>query len=150
MGHLSCKLLLAWIGLASSITAQQTSDLCPKIQIEGPQEPVRNGVPIDFRAVVAPVPSEHLIFYWRFSSGKIVGNSTGRHVKLEDDAVRDCESLPLQVQVQVEGLPDSCETSATAEFLLTTGNCDIFPVDQYRAKLFTKEEKPVSTISQYN
>ena len=94
-------------------------------------------------ATTTPASSASLTYHWKLSSGTIIGDQTGNSINVENDAVQDCEPpLSVHVQVDAEGLPKSCVSSASADFQLTTGICDIFPVDEYQATVFTNKEKP--------
>ncbi len=93
-------------------------------------------------ATITPAYTGELIYHWKLSSGIITGAANGSSISVENEDLRDCEPpLSVHVQVNVEGLPESCDSSASADLELTTGNCDIFPVDDYEETVFTDTEK---------
>jgi len=119
---------------------------CPIIKISAPQE-VLGPRYFDNRLYVElDPPRDGLSFFWTLTSGSILSGQGTVRLKVEPPEVRDCENKEMTATVRVEGLPPGCTATATREFEVTTGNCDVFPLSEYGPASFVDERAQIDNL----
>lgn len=124
-----------------------TRESCPVVTVECPNEPVRPGVPVSFKAKVSGAgPARALTFKWVTSAGTITsgaeGSVTTGNGDAEFTAVVDTTGLPstatVTAVVEVGGLDRSCSNASSCATGIVIH--DPHPLDEYGRIKFEDEQ----------
>jgi hypothetical protein len=134
-------LFLLLLVLASGVIAQsQPAQSCPMISIDGPTGMNNFGEQIRLKAQVTPPPTQKLTYIWILTSCTFIGDPTSGEITIQAAGEPNCGGNEVMVELKVGGLDSMCDSSAIAKFPFYK-NCEVLPIDEYEATVFTNAEK---------
>lgn len=144
-GHI--LLLIFALGMCGFVAAQNTSEklVCPILSVTGPSAMLDYDKPLNFKLDIDKKLYPNTKVKWTVSYGKILSGEDSESIKVENLSSAGMETIAI---AEVIGLPERCEKTASASYLI----CPVSPasekVDEFGKVTSNNLKEKIKKLSQ--